>query len=299
MKGASKIMDNKEIITKLAAPFSAAEVEWRIQGVDKAKMRGLAVPYIDSRAIQRRLDSVVGPFRWCNNFRQWHENSQICCVSILHTGENGNSEWVHKWDGAENSKIESVKGGLSDSFKRAAVLWGIGRYLYSFSKKWVGVEGKDDSFYIKQSEIAALDAFHDSEVERIFGHRPDLSVVSGNAGTDEKIGLSISAGTSCTKPSGKPDNNIGKGRKEESTGESSPETENLYLIKRRLEYNNDRGQSIQLELVEIDSGDTVRAYIKGSDEALVEGVKLKNTEIIEKKGTKRNYFILQSYEIAS
>lgn len=66
-------------------------------------------------------------------------------------------------DGAENSKIKAVKGGLSDSFKRAAVLWGIGRYLYCFGQKWVDVEKKGDTSYIKQSEYAALDAFHDDE----------------------------------------------------------------------------------------------------------------------------------------
>ena len=39
-------------------------------------------------------------------------------------------EWVTKWDGAENTDIEAMKGGLSGSMKRAAVQWGIGRYLY-------------------------------------------------------------------------------------------------------------------------------------------------------------------------
>ena len=38
--------------------------------------------------------------------------------------------WVTKSDGAEDSTIEAVKGAYSDSFKRAAVKWGIARYLY-------------------------------------------------------------------------------------------------------------------------------------------------------------------------
>ena len=48
--------------------------------------------------------------------------------------------FITKWDGAEDSDIEPVKGGLSDSMKRAAVQWGIGRYLYSMGALWVDVE---------------------------------------------------------------------------------------------------------------------------------------------------------------
>jgi hypothetical protein len=40
------------------------------------------------------------------------------------------NEWVTKYDGAENTQVEAVKGGLSSSMKRTAVQFGIGRYLY-------------------------------------------------------------------------------------------------------------------------------------------------------------------------
>lgn len=43
-------------------------------------------------------------------------------------------------DGAENTDIEPVKGGLSDAYKRAAVKWGIGRYLYDMEAAWVDVD---------------------------------------------------------------------------------------------------------------------------------------------------------------
>ena len=46
-------------------------------------------------------------------------------------------EWVTKWDGAENTDIEAVKGGLSGAMKRAAVQWGIGRYLYKLEESWI------------------------------------------------------------------------------------------------------------------------------------------------------------------
>ena len=40
-------------------------------------------------------------------------------------------EWIIKWDGGDNTNIEATKGGFSVALKRAAVQWGIGRYLYS------------------------------------------------------------------------------------------------------------------------------------------------------------------------
>ena len=63
-----------------------------------------------------------------------------------------------KTDGAENSDIEPVKGGLSDSFKRAAVQWGIGRYLYSMGAVWVDVEQKGKNCTITEAGRRSLDA---------------------------------------------------------------------------------------------------------------------------------------------
>ena len=36
--------------------------------------------------------------------------------------------------------IEAEKGQASDSFKRSAVLWGIGRYLYYLPNTWVDID---------------------------------------------------------------------------------------------------------------------------------------------------------------
>ena len=66
----------------------------------------------------------------------------MCGISIRVPRENGATEWVTKWDGAENTDIEAVKGGLSGAMKRAAVQWNIGRYLYNLEEGWVEVSDK-------------------------------------------------------------------------------------------------------------------------------------------------------------
>lgn len=160
----SKSME--EVMSALAAPFSAADVDWRIQHTASDKTRGLVVPYVKSRAIQTRLDEVVGPFGWKPEYKPWHtvngSGSQICGISV-YCEDRG--EWVQKWDGAENTDIEPVKGGISDAFKRAAVLWGVGRYLYGLAAIWVDVEQRGKNYVIPDRELARLGEIYQKAVK--------------------------------------------------------------------------------------------------------------------------------------
>lgn len=147
----------REIQTALAKPFAPEDLEWRPQQVFEDSMRGLAVPYVTNRAIQNRLDEVVGPENWYNDYKPWHgtgkKEAQLCGISIYIEGRG----FITKWDGAEDSDIEPVKGGLSDSMKRAAVQWGVGRILYSMPPVFVDVEKKGKSYVIKSKEHGKLD----------------------------------------------------------------------------------------------------------------------------------------------
>jgi hypothetical protein len=146
-----------EIQAALAMPFAAEDLEWRLQTAVESSMQGIAVPYVTNRAIQNRLDEVVGPQNWYNEYKPWHgtgkREAQICGISIYFEGRG----FITKWDGAEDSDIEPVKGGLSDSMKRAAVQWGIGRVLYNMDTVYVNIEKKGKSYIIKPSERAKLD----------------------------------------------------------------------------------------------------------------------------------------------
>lgn len=126
-------MDLKEIETKLKAPFRPDEIEYRITATANGK--GLAVAYIQNRAIQNRLDEVMGFNNWKNEFSVI-DKGKICGLSL-----RINDEWITKYDGASDTNIASTKGGISDSMKRAAVQWGIGRYLYRLPAQWVKVDG--------------------------------------------------------------------------------------------------------------------------------------------------------------
>ena len=118
----------------LRAVFPPDEVHWRVGSTNADKTRGLALAYIDARAVMDRLDAVVGPEHWMDTYREAGDTTM--CRLAIRIGE----EWVQKEDGAGDTQVEPEKGSLSDAFKRAAVKWGIGRYLYSLPAQWVEIE---------------------------------------------------------------------------------------------------------------------------------------------------------------
>lgn len=137
-------------LNDLKQPFSPDDIEFRAGATNNEKTRALALPYIDARAVLDRLDSVCGPENWRDEYQPGPAGGVICGLSI-----RINNEWVTKWDGAENTDYEPIKGGLSDALKRAGVKWGIARDLYSLPKVWVSCEAKGKAIVLDENEARA------------------------------------------------------------------------------------------------------------------------------------------------
>lgn len=124
-----------EIALALQKPFEESDIQWRVQqaGIPASgKPYVMAIPYVTNRAIQKRLDEVFGPFGWENAYKPTPDGRGYLCGITIHSEQRS----VTKWDGAEHTHIESLKGALSDSMKRAAVQLGIGRYLYQLEMQF-------------------------------------------------------------------------------------------------------------------------------------------------------------------
>lgn len=136
--------------TQLAKPFPSKAIEWRVGSTNSDKTRGTALPYMTARAIQDRFDEAVGPGGWEAKYRVVETEvasrkmaAMFCAISLHLDGR-----WVTKEDAVEISattesgrnSIDPVKTAVSDAFKRAAVLWGLGRYLYEFDAPWVALK---------------------------------------------------------------------------------------------------------------------------------------------------------------
>lgn len=141
-------MDAKEIFKRLREPFPQKTLKWRVGSMSKDRTSGKALPYIDARHVQNRLDEVVGPENWQTELTAQSNGSVFVCKLSLRI----NGEWLSKSDGAQiddyaedahgNAKEVALKGAMSDALKRAAVQWGIGRYLYEYDAPWVPLDDK-------------------------------------------------------------------------------------------------------------------------------------------------------------
>ena len=120
-----------EDIKLLFAPFPQDAIHWRAQTVTKDGTKALALAYLDARDVMDRLDSVCGSENWQDRY-EFSGARTICYLSIRIDGE-----WISKADGAGDTDVEAEKGAISDALKRAAVKWGIGRYLYDMGNVWV------------------------------------------------------------------------------------------------------------------------------------------------------------------
>lgn len=110
------------LFAALAAPFEPTEVKVR----DHA---GRQLHYVTARTVMNRLDSVLGPENWSDDYVPG-QNSVLCRLTIrLPDGSTLTKCDAGGYAGMADSGDDD-KSGFSDSFKRAGVKFGIGRYLY-------------------------------------------------------------------------------------------------------------------------------------------------------------------------
>lgn len=136
-------MTPRETLAALAAPFPPDAISWRVGSTNKKKFeakqadtrKGQALPYLDARDVMDRLDLVVGAMNWRDSYELTTNGVMLCKLEIRIDGE-----WCWKCDGAGQTDMEAEKGQVSDALKRAAVKWGIGRYLYSFDAPWIALD---------------------------------------------------------------------------------------------------------------------------------------------------------------
>lgn len=90
---------------------------WKVQSAEVSGCE--CVAYIDARQVMDLLDEVLGPENWQDHYREV-AGKVYCDLSIRIDGE-----WITKADCADDGS-----GAASEAFKRAAVKWGIGRFLF-------------------------------------------------------------------------------------------------------------------------------------------------------------------------
>ncbi len=281
-------MRENKYFEEFGKPFPASDVSWRLQYVNEQRMQGIAVPYLDARAVADRLDEVVGQNRWKDSYTPWHESvsgkktksSQLCTISIY---DDELQQWIDKTDGAEDSDIEAVKGGLSDAFKRAAVKWNIGRYLYSFNTVWVTAEARGNSYVIPESENAKLEKAYNDTVARMFGTPAPKQTTTQPTQKQNTQPQPVQQKQAETPPPApaitQPQNN--------------DETADVYEVRKINVQNN------QSSMLLFGKGKQFQAFMQGADERLKVGTRIKNVNAGRGQNSYGTYAILNSYDIAA
>lgn len=135
--------DAATIAQALAAPFDPGEVKFKPQTV--SGNRALAIAFVDARVIQDRLDEVLGVMGWQDSYERFPDGSVVCRLRI-----RLGTEWITKEDVGSQSEQpdegDRCKAAFSDALKRAAVKFGIGRYLYRCKPQWVDYDPQKRQF---------------------------------------------------------------------------------------------------------------------------------------------------------
>ena len=95
------------------------------------------MPYLDARDVADRLDQVLGIDGWQDDYEQLGDGTLLCRLRVKVGGE-----WITRCGVGGPSEQPDAgdrkKAAESDALKRAAVKFGVGRYLYRLPKFWLG-----------------------------------------------------------------------------------------------------------------------------------------------------------------
>ena len=314
----------EELRAVLSAPFSSSDIEWRGSATNAEKTKGLAVPYCTNRAIQNRLDDTVGIDGWYNDFRPWKNGSaQLCGISIFFPQLE---QCLTKWDGADDSEFESVKGGLSDSMKRAAVEWSIGRYLYGMTQVWVTVQitnsGKRSNARIRDGERPRLVQAHDEWVAYLQAKErgenpprpkapPPLKAQKGQNGPPAQPqgqyqappqGAQQPPQQGQGRPPAQPQGQYqappqgAQQRPQQGQGSRPIPRGCLLVTGARLKNTINGGQRLSLQLAD-ENNSVFQAYLRELDTRIAPGVLLSDAQITTQNKGGVVLYILESYQI--
>ena len=131
-------------MAQLASKFPAHCISFRMsERVDTAQNLAQALPYLDPQAVKARFDEVLGAENWEVSFQASPVGTgTICSIGVLIGGVK-----VTKQDGV---LLDASKGvdprSLETAFKRAAAMWGVGRYLFELPIPVVAVVKTGESY---------------------------------------------------------------------------------------------------------------------------------------------------------
>ena len=140
----------KELILDLSKPLP---YEWRVQSKTKNGDKAICTSFIDARTVQQVLDDVCAKHgaTWDVDYKDVC-GVIFCGITIQIEADKTNNvqyESSTRWDAGNRIEekttdkmyVQGGKSAASDAFKRAAVMFGIGRFLYDIAPMTLPFDG--------------------------------------------------------------------------------------------------------------------------------------------------------------
>lgn len=113
----------------LSQPFDPTLIRYRAGATNRDKTQAQALPYVDPRAYEDRLNQLV-PGAWEVTFEPWGDHRIICRLTIHGITRSSTGEASDSPDGIAGTSAEA------QAFKRACAKFGLGRHLYALTPRW-------------------------------------------------------------------------------------------------------------------------------------------------------------------
>ncbi len=160
-----------DIFAALAAPFEEPELKHR-----KGTGTDGELTYIKGPAVMNRLDNVLGPENWDERTEPIVGTpNYLCTLTVRLPDGTACTKTGIGAPGSLQSKADPGKAAATDALKRAAVKFGVARYLYrdgvpAFVGERCGLPGPAVPLAMVARPNAPTTAAAPSRVERLIGH---------------------------------------------------------------------------------------------------------------------------------
>lgn len=166
-------MNETELYKKLRAPFHIRFVNWKINNYNNDKTRALITFYLDARAVQHRLNQVLGVQGWSFSFTELEKDQGVHGKLTVYgiADDGGASRTVSREDAGYPSpaeKDEWYKDAVSDALKRCAVHFGVGHFLYALPHLWIDLTTPGQKFLNKDQD-KYIEEWLQGQIERMTG----------------------------------------------------------------------------------------------------------------------------------
>lgn len=128
-----KYDDDQRVMAALRAPFTQEDLGFVTFKTNDDGGWAIVAPYVDARAVRRRLNRVVGSPNWTNELESVGVKGEGFISRMAVTLPSG--AVLQGEEAAGMTDVEPIKGGASQALRRVAMaVAGIGEYLYGIEE---------------------------------------------------------------------------------------------------------------------------------------------------------------------